>query len=120
MKRVIDWLVLAAIIFTAVITAAKSAHGERMFCIAAEYARISPTEWVGITTCGNMWKVVIPFAVGNADSVFKARGAGHSIGHASGEKAEAWYLDEADGSWNQLEKVPALGDTLGYVDIREK
>jgi hypothetical protein len=108
---------LALAIVAATIFLAVTAQAKRVYCIAAEYARLSPTEWVGISNCGNLWKVVIAIPGVNPDSLFKANGAGKSLGVAAGDSAEAWYYDQANGIWSQLGKVPALGDTLGYVDV---
>lgn len=116
-KLFIMALTVIAIMFWAALAHTKPA--KRVYCIAAEYARISPCEWIGISSCGSTWKVVVPLTVANADSMFKARGAGHSVGHASGDKAEAWYWNQEDGSWNQMERVPALGDTIGWIQAPE-
>jgi hypothetical protein len=108
-------------VFVAALTCrAQPAKLERTYCIVGGYKRLSPCEWVGFSNCGNVWKVVAPLAESvNADSVFAARGVGHSIGHAAGAHAEAWYYDEQDGTWVQMDRVPAPGDTLGWID-REK
>jgi len=122
MKQHLKLAVLAVLtcifVFVAALTCrAQVQKPERVYCIAQGYQRISPTEWVGYSNCGTVWKVVASLASGqDPDSTFAARGAGHSLGHASGKAAEAWYYDEADGVWSQLEHVPAVGDTLGYID----
>lgn len=103
--RVLKYLALALVAGLAV-TAHADPKTKRVYCVAAVYQRVSPTEWVGISNCGNMWKVVVPSAI----AVPK------SIGVAEGKHAEAWFWNPQDGSWNQLEKVPALGDTLGWID----
>lgn len=100
-------LAVIAFAFWAAITAHADPKTKRVYCIAAVYQRISPCEWVGISNCGNMWKVVIPAQVQQPKSV----------GVAEGKHAEAWFLDEQNGTWSQLAKVPAIGDTLGYVDV---
>ena len=113
MKRIIDIIVLAVVLVTGLIVAAKSVKGQdkvrRVFCIAAEYVRISPTEWVGLSNCGITWKVVVP-APENIELP-------KSVGAAEGDEAEAYFWDNGEGSWNRLDAVPALGDTLGYIDM---
>ena len=108
-------IIIGIVLFAALKVGAKPT--KRVYCIAAEYARLSPTEWVGISNCGSLWKVVISIPGVNPDSLFKANGAGKSLGVAAGDSAEAWYYDQANGVWSQLGKVPALGDTLGYADV---
>lgn len=114
MKSFIQMLITAALLAAFILLTAKSVTGEpktkRVYCIAAVYQRISPSEWVGMSNCGTMWKVVVPAKIA----------VPASIGKAEGQHAEAWYFDEQNGSWNQLAKVPAIGDTLGYADVPVK
>jgi hypothetical protein len=100
---------LATAVVAAVLFLALTAQAERIFCVVIGYKQISPTEMVGFSNCGSVWKVVFPNPL-RGDQVPR------SLGVAESDSAEAWYWDPGEGSWNQLGRVPAPGDTLGFVD----
>lgn len=81
-------------------------------CVA-HYMRLSPREFVGFDNCGTIWKLILPL-----EGPKPVIGA-HAEGQTMSATPECWYLDRANGVYQQV-PCPAGNDTIGWIVPKEE